>query len=419
MQNTSPAVILKLKAFAPQDFSEESNFFRCREERSNISYISTKQSKDLPENDRIAFDNMADLSSHYPTNIGYASHRKGSAGLFNSKKFLNNQEIEDAKKAIKQTKGFVWAGIVSFTPEMASQICNNKNKAHELVSAHIHKLFDNTFLNADNIEWYGAYHTNTDNPHIHLTLFEKEPMQLTSNGKKIYSSRFKIPIKNIDSFKFAIAQEASSVDYVFTKLRDPIRNALKTNVLNDKFHLKNILSLGKDIIKGNIFQYNRLPKEHKELVNKMVKYTLRNFPGTLDLYKEYENKLLDTQASFISLAKENNVKPSKEAQSFYSSRVEDLNGRLANTMLKILKNEHLREIHKKQTLIEKYPKGGAYSPSISKRFIKDSNRLDVGINELKKMLQSFSEQVQKDIYMQTQNDYTLEKKIRGEVAIYD
>lgn len=416
---TTPAVIFKLKAFSVKDFSEEGKFYRCRTDKNNISYISEKFSKELSEKERIEFENMAEMGETFPSNIGYMANRKGSAGAFNKDKFLNQTEINKVKQRLKNTESFVWAGVVSFTPEMASSICYNRDCAKDLITNHLHKLFENTTFDYDNIDWIASYHTNTDNPHIHLTFYEKEPLNIASNGKKKYSSRFMLPKENMDSFKYAITQEKNSFVYSFTRLRDPIRQSLKTNVLNNKFHMKNLLTVGKPIIDEGLFQYNRLSPENKALIKNLVKYTLRNFPDTLQYYDDYKKQLIDTQASFISLAKENGVKPSKEAQKFYSSRITDLDTRLANTMLKILKNESLREEHKISTLNAKYHHKGNLSQDISKRFIKESNKLDIGVAELNRLLFAFNKTVQKDIYMQTEEDFKIKKRIRGEVAIYE
>lgn len=132
----------------------------------------------------------------------------------------------------------------------------------------------------------------------------------------------------------------------------------------------------------------------------------------MDLYKKYDEALIDRQAEFFSFAKENGMKPSQAAVSFYSSRKEELDRRLANGVLKILKNEVLRENTKSIEMAKN-------RPHLSRSLIKKSNMLDVGSNELKRILFSFNERVKNDIIAQTQEDYNLSKKIKGESVIYE
>ena len=48
--------------------------------------------------------------------------------------------------------------------------------ALELVKSVLPKFFKALKLKEDNIIWFGRLHTNTDNRHIHISFFEKEPM---------------------------------------------------------------------------------------------------------------------------------------------------------------------------------------------------------------------------------------------------
>lgn len=408
----SPAVIIKLNAYSVKDTSEEADFFRCRTSRNIIGYMTARPSNRLDENEQRKFENLAEMSENIPSNLDYMNNRKGSAGSFNAKKHLNKQEVDNYKKALKNCKGYVWAAIVSFTPEAASQICRNRDMARELLCRHLDKLFTNTRISPDNIDWIASYHTNTDNPHIHLEFFEKKPTQLSSSGEKRYTSKFLIPKENLTDFKYGITQELRTFDYQFTKLRNPIRDSMQTNILNDKFHLKNLLNVGKPIIDEGYYQYERLSDDNKKLATSLVQYFLRNFPETMDLYKKYDEALIDRQAEFFSFAKENGMKPSQAAVSFYSSRKEELDRRLANGVLKILKNEVLRENTKNIEMAKN-------RPHLSRSLIKKSNMLDVGSNELKRILFSFNERVKSDIIAQTQEDYNLSKKIKGESVIYE
>lgn len=407
-----------MQAFLPTDNSTEANFFRCKGERNYVNYIDRINAQDVPDDIKTAYNNMVDITGKHPdaSYIDYANNRHGSTGLFNLDGFMSKSKIEQAQKELAKSDSILWVGVISFTPEMASKICDNKTEAQALISNHFPKLIEGSHLDIDNLNVMGAYHTNTDNPHIHLIFHEKNPTHINKDGSLAHSRKLVLPKKNFDNFKYAIAQETLQKNYGFSSLRNPIKESLRVNIANDKFHLSNLVALSKDIIKEGHFQYARLSSDNKRTVDGLVQYALKNSPDTLTLYETYRKNVLKTQTDFFKIAKENNLKPSVKAKNFYSNRMNDLNERLGNTVLKVIKSEFLRQ-QKKAVALQQF--SGNKKSIASGKFIKLSNSFDLSNGEFKKIMNKLVKDFQENVHGQSVESFKLEKKLKGENLIFD
>ena len=64
--------------------------------------------------------------------------------------------------------------------------CRDYEQAFNFVKSELPKFFTRAGLNKDNIIWYAGLHENTDNKHIHISFFEKEPEYYKNGGKLSY-----------------------------------------------------------------------------------------------------------------------------------------------------------------------------------------------------------------------------------------
>ena len=98
-----------------------------------------------------------------------------------------------------------------------------------------------------------------------------------------------------------------------------------------------------DIIKAGKFQYGRLDKTQQRKVDKIVKQIISSDKNLTVKYNDYKALLRNTHLDYIRLLKENGSRiiPDNIAN-FYSSRITDLNTRLANEFLKTLKSYSMK-----------------------------------------------------------------------------
>ena len=107
--------------------------------------------------------------------VEYSGNKEKSHGVFNEKGLMTSEMIKEMRTMLRNTDSPIWHGVISFTEEFGDTYCNTFEKAFELMKNELPKFFKNAGLIPENIVWYAGLHENTDNKHIHLSFFEKEP----------------------------------------------------------------------------------------------------------------------------------------------------------------------------------------------------------------------------------------------------
>lgn len=349
---------------AEQQMIDESNFYRCKSSKGNIlSYLTRKDSlesdiKHLDEEtlrfmEMMSEDGNLDDSSY----LNYMGMRGGSTGLFDKDGFVDELRYKEYSQKLKNTESTIWDAVISFVPSYSSQYCDNSLQAQKLLKDTINDFFKKAGLNPDNIEWTGAYHTNTDNRHIHLCFWEKEKTKFkrvkedifdeetgevigqTKNANKIIEcySDWKLPKDSINDYRVDILkyhkfQEGISTE--FLKLRDPIIRDIK---LNGEEHPELLIEIQKELGEINTSQYARLNKKQMKTLNKYVETIIKLNPKLLEAYQEYMEGILKYQTELICNYNETKVDIPKELKNFYGDRKNEFYNRAGNVVLKELK----------------------------------------------------------------------------------
>ena len=183
--------------------------------------------------------------------VEYSGNKEKSHGVFNEKGLMTSEMIKEMRTMLRNTDSPIWHGVISFTQEFGETYCNTFEKAFELMKNELPKFFENAGLIPENIVWYAGLHENTDNKHIHLSFFEKEPLRNKQGHKEVCFSDGIIPIKAINKFKI-------SAEIRLLQITKEIQLARKT--LTDE--MKKDMKLG-DYMKHINSLYFSLPHEHR------------------------------------------------------------------------------------------------------------------------------------------------------------
>ena len=70
--------------------------------------------------------------------------------------------------------------------------CRDYEQAYNFIKKELPRFFTRAGLDKDNIIWYAGLHENTENKHIHISFFEKEPKFYKNNNELVFHSG-KIP----------------------------------------------------------------------------------------------------------------------------------------------------------------------------------------------------------------------------------
>lgn len=334
-----PNIIFNLEAHLPWSSSEKNTFYRCGEKRNIVNYINRENAvNEANTSTSSVADVCADLNIKESSISDYMAHRPGSTGSFNQDGMLDKDALFDYEEKLRKTGSIIWSSVISFTPEIAATYCKNKEEAQNLIKSHLGKLFDKTDYNIENIDWFGAYHVNTDNPHIHLCFFEKKPLKL-KNNQACYNDRFKLPIDNIKNFTADINRSFDPYKFPVYNLRDEIRKEFNLYCKNPVMLLNFTSEKMSEIKKNGHFQYERLNADEKTYVRTFVDEFINLSPAVKKKFVEYSNFLLNFQAHSIKMYKDNNYSTiPKNITSYYDNRMNDFYKRLGNSLLAVLKN---------------------------------------------------------------------------------
>ena len=255
-----------------------------------------------------------------------------SDGDANPKQEIKNMEIDNT--------GFVWNFVISFPPDFA---LNNglitKSDYYELSKNIMPSLITDMGLKLDNAKWYACLHRNTDNPHLHIIVFEKN---------KTINKGF-VPNSTIYNLKSNIASYLIN-NTEFYKLRDKTFSSITGAInLNDLNKVKNqklfsekyrkelnnrLLNLYKNLPSVGRLQYNskRLDEyrsELKEIINFILLHdsTKYNYANYLKLLEQHQKELNE----LYGLTKEN------KARKYYNDQLNRLYSKIGNEILQNFK----------------------------------------------------------------------------------
>lgn len=405
--NSSPRIIFNLQAFLPTDNSSENAFYRCKNNENYLSYIS----REIANKEETNSEQMRNEILPARSFIGYMDKRGGSTGLFNKDKFLNEKDIKTYIKKLQDTGSIVWPSVISFTPEFSAKVCNNKEQAQDLITENLPYLFENSHLDYDNIEWVGAYHTNTNNRHIHLYFFEKEPKLINSKGQPSYNKRYSLPRENIVNFKYKISKQFNEVNASYYKLRDKTRYGVSDALKNNKQLLGLMYDRALPIIADGKFQYARLSKSNQAIVRQILSDVITLSPDVNKTYNSYKDSLMKEQEGIISNFKDNHMSVPKNASNFYNSRMKEFDLRLYNEVLKVIRTTHFEKSpyldFKATVKLKNAP---------SNMFLRNKNILDITLKKSNNIINSFKKTIRDYVNTATDEEYIIRKKLEGEVV---
>ena len=143
-------------------YLSERRFYSCRQNNDILKYIN----RGIDEGDF----------------LGYAGNPEKSSGLFSEGGLLTKKELKELRSMLRSTDSNIWHAVISFTEDFGAKYMTSYQDALELLKAELPKFFKQIGIAEDNVVWYAGLHENTDNQHIHLGFFEKEPRLIAESG---------------------------------------------------------------------------------------------------------------------------------------------------------------------------------------------------------------------------------------------
>ena len=136
--------------------------------------------------------------------LDYAGDGEKSSGVFTAEGITPKAEMKELRKALRETKSCIWDCVVSFEEGYGKRNVYDWIQAKDLLNKTLPAFFRSVGLDPDNVVWYAGLHTNTDNRHIHLSFFEKEPRVYDKKAKAYRYRKGKLPMARVADLKMAI-----------------------------------------------------------------------------------------------------------------------------------------------------------------------------------------------------------------------
>jgi hypothetical protein len=100
--------------------------------------------------------------------------------------------------------------------------------AQGLLNAQLNRFFKKVGFNPGNMAWFAGLHTNTNNAHIHLSFFEREPLSIRRKDKTPHYHNGKLRRIGIDGFKISIKRYFSDTATQIKAARKELTTAVDT-----------------------------------------------------------------------------------------------------------------------------------------------------------------------------------------------
>ena len=282
-----------------------------------------------------------------------------SSGVFDSNGLLSKQDIKILRKMLRETKSCIWDMVISFEELFGKEHLFHYEQAIGLLNNILPKFFKSANLNPKNIIWYAGLHENTDNRHIHISFFEKEPTFYNHRKKEYKFHRGKIPITAVKELKLNAENYFNSPMEELKIKRKKLVESLKLELADKSFDefessLKWLLKgLFEEIPRsGRIGYDSENMKPFKERINNVITLVLEK-----SVYKDDYKVMLDTINEHDEKLKKKCRKYNLDENEYlYEPKFKhDLYRRMGNVLIKEIVNQREKEYKELQDIKnEKY-----------------------------------------------------------------
>lgn len=273
-------IVLLCKYYKPKDKYKSSQekeiakreFLSCIASYNYVSYVDTGSIDNTP----------TDYTK-------YVGNNEKSCGAFSKDGLLTDEQKRELREQLRNTQSCIWDMVISFREEFGEMYCRDYEQAYSFIKKELPKFFTRAGLDKDNIIWYAGLHENTENKHIHISFFEKEPKLYKNNNELVFHSG-KIP-KNVLITSKAIFEKS---------LTNKTAEIVKTRKdLTDKYEMfSNSITLRKGLKKQLLKLYDMMPKYGR------IGYDSENMESVKSYVDVITNNLIrsnrDLQKSFSS-----------------------------------------------------------------------------------------------------------------------
>lgn len=191
---------------------------------AHVKYIGTRPGVSMENTKGFAkLEEQPDAAHH----AKYAGERPGSHGLFTQS---SNEVLvlKNIQQELKEHDGVVWRIILSLREEDALNLgYTEKKKWEDLLRSTVPDAAKKMGITESNLKWIAAFHEEQGHPHVHLMLWEKDPIR----KRGALSKGEHRDVKNVFMNEI-YHEERQELNLIKTVERDFIREFALDNVID-------------------------------------------------------------------------------------------------------------------------------------------------------------------------------------------
>lgn len=143
---------------------------------------------------------------YFATNYPETKSFSGLMQIFDKEaKYVSKQEAK-SKMADLSDRQMVWELTINLGEFGKDNLLYNKHEWAQSLNTTLPFLLKKKNLTPNQVDGYYAIHKNTEYPHIHMCIYEKEPLRYNSNNEPVYTQKGKFDYKDINYFKHIFKQ---------------------------------------------------------------------------------------------------------------------------------------------------------------------------------------------------------------------
>lgn len=323
------------------------SFFSCNGEYNYLNYMETgsptlekeyfeaidgeEQPKDNEKRGSYLDYMEQDIKSKKLASLG----KEKSKGLFDKDGLCSKERRNEHDKSLKETKGIIWEGIITFEKDYGNKYCSTTEQAQSAMKVVFKNFLNQTHLKDKNITWTGALHENTDHYHIHYTFYETKPWREVDWSKDpVYTSKGNIDKKAFDYIKQSFYKyfEEQAIDVHTLREKSTARfKEFRSDFSRNGNYFKDFKQLGKTLaITTDKPKYEALSDKQRLMVDRFSMRILRTQPDLVAEYNKTFAELGRAKSNMNLFAKARKIEPiESKAESFKR----DFLKRLGNSVL--------------------------------------------------------------------------------------
>ena len=260
--------------------------------------------------------NIPITDAMHPDFMDYVGDNEKSSGVFDKDGLLNKEQKADLRNRLRATGSVIWDMVISFKAGYGQKNIKDCRDAQGLLNAQLNRFFKQAGLHPDNITWYAGLHINTENSHIHVSFFEREPRFLRQKDRTRYYHNGKLRQAGIDGFKIGVEQYfcdttvqlKAARQAVLTAAKHALAYSMDKNGLN-KYVAAKIAEIIKELPdKGYISYMGDKLGNVRLLADKITAFILNCDEGLNRSYGEFVNRLLVRDENTKAYCKRNKIK---------------------------------------------------------------------------------------------------------------